>query len=192
MQNHSDNLEATLPQAVSIPLDELDARITELPKNKTIITFDSGEDCQSCARAAQVLLMSGYTDVKQLDGGVTDWAEAGYPIATGKDITIKNISASELNDKITINDNIVIIDVREEKEYQAGHIEDARYIPFVGIAKHLSDIPKDKQIIIYDQSDNRSRVAVKQLIKEGYLDTINLFDGLDGWQKEGYELVSRN
>lgn len=188
VQNYDDNLKATLPEAVSIPLDELNDRINELPKNKTIITFDSGESCQSCVRAAQVLLMSGYTDIKSLEGGVTDWAEAGYPVATGKDITVKNISASELNDKITINDNIIIIDVREEKEYQAGHIEQARYVPFAGIAKHLSDIPRDKQIIVYDQSDNRSRIVVKQMIKEGYLDTVNLLDGLDGWKKAGFEL----
>ncbi|MFH2105496.1 MAG: rhodanese-like domain-containing protein [Parcubacteria group bacterium] len=188
VQSRDDNIKASLPQAISIPLDELNARITELPKNKTIIAIDSGESCESCSRAAEILLTSGYTDVKKLDGGVTAWAEAGYPIMTGNDITVKNINAKELNDKLTIYDDIVVLDVREKEEYEAGHIKNAKHIPFAGVAKNLQDIPRDKEIIVYDQAGNRSQIVVKQLIKEGYLDTINLLDGFVEWQREGYEV----
>ena len=189
VQSHEDHLEASLPVTTSIPLDELNARISELPKNKTIIAIDSGEGCQSCVRATEILLTSGYTDVKKLNGGVTAWAEAGYPIAAGKNITFRNISAKDLNDKIFINDTIVIIDVRDKNQYEAGHIKGAKHVAFAGISNNLDDIPRDKQIIVYDQTDNRSQVAVKQLIKEGYLDATNLLDGFAKWQSEGYEVV---
>ncbi|MBU1178024.1 rhodanese-like domain-containing protein [Patescibacteria group bacterium] len=186
VQSYDDHLKATLPETTSIPLDELNNRLTELPKNKTIITIDGGEDCDTCSRAAEILLTSGYTDIKRLDGGVTAWAEAGYPIASGKDITVKNVSSKELNDKITIHDDIVIVDVRELSDYNAGHIPGAQHVSFAGVTKSLQDIPRDKDIIVYDQTGNRSPVVVKQLIREGYLDTFNLLSGIDQWQKDGY------
>ncbi|NQV13023.1 MAG: hypothetical protein HQ530_01835 [Parcubacteria group bacterium] len=188
VQSRDDNIKASLPQAISMPLDELNARITELPKNKTIITIDNGEGCDSCSRAAEILLTSDYTDVKKLAGGITAWAEAGYPIMAGNEITIKNINSKELNDKLTIYDGIVVLDVREKEEYEAGHIKNAVHIPFAGVAKNLQDISKDKEVIVYDQAGNRSPIVVKQLIKEGYLDAINLLDGFVEWQREGYEV----
>ena len=189
VQTHDDHLQATLPETTSIPLDELNDRISELPKNKTIVTIDGGEGCDTCARAAEILLTSGYTDVVKLDGGVTAWAEAGYPIAAGQDITVKNISPKEINDKIISNDDIAIVDVRELTEYEAGHIENAIHVPFAGVTKNLQDVPRDKEIIVYDQTGKRSPIVVKQLIREGYLDSFNLLDGLDKWQEDGYEIV---
>jgi 3-mercaptopyruvate sulfurtransferase SseA len=47
------------------------------------------------------------------------------------------------------NGQAIVIDVRTEDVYNAGHIKGARSIPLANIDKHLSEFPKDKLIITY-------------------------------------------
>lgn len=67
-----------IPGSSLIPLDELAARTTELPKDKEIIVVClSGKRSQE---GMQILLQAGYKRVKCLSGGLNAWREAGYPI----------------------------------------------------------------------------------------------------------------
>jgi len=188
VQTRENNNQASIPMALSIPLAELSDRTNELPKNKEIIVVDSGEGCESCQRGAEILLDSGFTDIKKLDGGVTGWADAGYPITMGQDVTFKNVNAKGLQNKREAGEEIIILDVREQEEYQQGHIPAAVYVPFAGITKNINAYPKDKEIIIYDKVGNRSEIATKQFVREGYTNVLNLVGGINQWQAEGYEI----
>ena len=76
------------------------------------------------------------------------------------------------------SDEILIIDVRTEKEYQSGHIENASNIQWQDISLIQESIKKDTKIYLYCRSGNRSQKATDILYKLGYKDVLNI-GGLD-------------
>ncbi len=74
---------AHLPQAVSIPLDELDRRVSELPPRRTIVAYCRGPYCVLADQAAERLKRKGLR-VLRLEEGVLEWQQAGYPLATAE------------------------------------------------------------------------------------------------------------
>ena len=74
------------------------------------------------------------------------------PIATASPAApsdgARRISVTELQDLLSKN-QAVVIDVRNEASYNAGHIHGARLIPEADLPNHLSELPKDKLIVTY-------------------------------------------
>jgi len=68
--------------AVNIPIDELSARIDELPRDRQIIAYCRGEYCQFADEAAELLQARGF-DVVRLEGGWPEWQSEGRPIQSG-------------------------------------------------------------------------------------------------------------
>lgn len=67
--------------AVNIPVDQLEARVSEVPKDKPIVTY-----CMHggrASRAAEILRKHGYTEPIEY-GGITAWKEAGNPVVQSK------------------------------------------------------------------------------------------------------------
>lgn len=72
--------------------------------------------------------------------------------------------------------NPLIIDVRTEAEWNAGHIEGAILIPYESIGARIEAVTKDrsKRIYVYCRSGRRSKIAKESLEKLGYRDVVNL------------------
>lgn len=79
-----------------------------------------------------------------------------------------------------------LIDVREQDEYSAGHIENAIHISKGWIeAKIHHHVPaKDKAIVLYCGSGNRSLLAAENLQKMGYANVYSMSGGYKGWLSE--------
>ena len=75
-------------------------------------------------------------------------------------------SKSDL-DKILEDDNYVIVDVRSENEFRKSHVVDAINIPYDEIDSNVK-LDKDKTILVYCMSGNRSGIAYDTLTKLGY------------------------
>lgn len=71
-----------LPHAVSIPLDQLESRLAELSKRRTVIAYCRGPYCVLSTEAVRVLRAHGFKARKILDG-VTEWRDAGLPTEHG-------------------------------------------------------------------------------------------------------------
>jgi len=71
--------QAHLPGAISIPLEELEKRIEELPRDKTIVAYCRGRYCILADKAVEVLLKKGYR-AGRIDESVIEWKNAGLPI----------------------------------------------------------------------------------------------------------------
>ena len=69
--------------------------------------------------------------------------DAGLPIRAGLAFT-----TVELRDLLAKNE-AVVIDVRNEPSWAAGHIRGAKLIPFADVVKHANELPKDKLIVTY-------------------------------------------
>lgn len=82
----------------------------------------------------------------------------------------------------------VIIDVRGEPSYKAGHIKGSRVIALSEIAAHAAELPKDKTIILYCScpAEQSSIAAVHALKAKGVENTTALVGGYNGWKEAGY------
>ena len=68
-----------LPQARSIPIEELTARLGELPREQPIVAYCRGPYCVFADEAVALLTAQGYTAYR-LDAGVPEWQARGYPV----------------------------------------------------------------------------------------------------------------
>jgi rhodanese-related sulfurtransferase/DNA-binding transcriptional ArsR family regulator len=68
-----------LPDAISIPLDELERRLGQLPKDREVVAYCRGPYCAFAPEAVAVLRRRGYV-ATQLEGGLPEWAAAGLPV----------------------------------------------------------------------------------------------------------------
>lgn len=71
-----------LPYARSLPLDELEQRLAQLPRDKEIVAYCRGPYCLMAKEAVALLRRKGFRAVR-LDDGVAEWAAAGLPITSG-------------------------------------------------------------------------------------------------------------
>ena len=81
--------------------------------------------------------------------------------------------------------DVVILDVREQDEWNAGHIPGALFIPMSEIQARTSEVPKDKLVIVQCRSGNRSSQVTDYLQQQGFSNVRNLAGGLNGWQAAG-------
>jgi len=77
--------------------------------------------------------------------------------------------------------DFVLLDVRTAGEFSQGHIKGAINITHTEIANRLSEIPKDKDIIIYCRSGRRAGVAANALEKNGFHKLFHLDGDMNGW-----------
>lgn len=93
-----------------------------------------------------------------------------------------NITAEEAKEIMDTEEGYVILDVREQNEYDAGHISGAILIPYTQIeAKANEMLPdKDQLILVYCRSGRRSKIAAEALAELGYTN-IKEFDGIIDW-----------
>ncbi len=84
--------------------------------------------------------------------------------------------------------DVVLLDVREQEEYAAGHISKAVLIPLGQLPDRLSEIPKDKLVIAVCRSGRRSGQATELLQQKGFTQTHSMQGGMNAWQQAGYEI----
>ncbi len=68
-----------IPGAVSVPLRELEARLSEFPKDQEIVAYCRGPYCVLAVQAVEKLISEGYQAVR-LEDGVQDWRALGFPV----------------------------------------------------------------------------------------------------------------
>ena len=83
------------------------------------------------------------------------------------------------------NDDALILDVREDKEFTAGHIPKARHIPLGKLAGRLQELDKHKSkpILVTCRSGQRSARACGMLKKAGFETVFNQAGGIIAWER---------
>ncbi|SHF97440.1 transcriptional regulator, ArsR family [Fodinibius roseus] len=99
--------------------------------------------------------------------------------------SLKTISSDELNEMMS-RQEIYVIDVRPEEEYEKGHIEDAVSYPQQELSERIKDLPEDREIVAYCRGPLclMADEAVKYLQKEGF-EAARLEDGYADWAASG-------
>ncbi|MFE3576095.1 rhodanese-like domain-containing protein [Lysinibacillus sp. NPDC059133] len=82
------------------------------------------------------------------------------------------------------SEKVHVLDVRNQTEYDAGHIENAQHIMVGTLARRLDELQTNKKIVVQCQGGARSAIAVSVLKANGIHDIVNLTGGYMAWQQE--------
>jgi rhodanese-related sulfurtransferase len=83
-----------------------------------------------------------------------------------------------------------LLDVREQDEWDAGHIEGAQHIPLGELGARLAEVPREQVIVAVCRSGSRSDRAAKGLRVSGF-EAENLDGGVTAWSRAGLPLVAK-
>jgi rhodanese-related sulfurtransferase len=105
----------------------------------------------------------------------------------GEKMMYQQITAEEAKKIMDSGEECIILDTREQDEFDEGHIPGAILIPYTQIENKAEEIltDKDAQILVYCRSGRRSKIASESLAKLGYTN-VKEFGGIIDWP---YEVV---
>jgi rhodanese-related sulfurtransferase len=83
----------------------------------------------------------------------------------------------------------VLLDVREDDEWQAGHAPDAVHVPMSELAGRLDEVPDAAPLYVICRSGGRSERVTGYLNANGW-EAVNVSDGMSAWARLGLPLVS--
>lgn len=83
----------------------------------------------------------------------------------------------------------LLVDVREQREWDAGHAPKAKHHPLRGLHASSDRLPRDRSVVVVCRSGNRSTRATRVLTKVGF-DAVNLTGGMTAWKAAGLPLVN--
>jgi rhodanese-related sulfurtransferase len=174
---------------------ELEAA-TRLPrKDVPIVVYDAGEGL--VARAAERLMALGYTDVRQLDGGLQAWRTAGYELfqdvnsyakAFGELVESRrhtpSLPAEDVAALIASGAKLAILDVRRFDEYATMNIPGSVSVPGAELVLRAGSAAPDADttIIVNCAGRTRSIIGTQSLINAGVANKVlALRNGTIGW-----------
>ncbi|HEY5265992.1 MAG TPA: rhodanese-like domain-containing protein [Acidimicrobiales bacterium] len=96
-------------------------------------------------------------------------------------MSVNEVSASEAFE--LLDGDTILLDVREESEWEAGHAPMASLIPLAELPDHLDELPRERLIICACRSGGRSLRAAMYLSQNGF-DVVNLTGGMMAWFAE--------
>jgi rhodanese-related sulfurtransferase len=83
----------------------------------------------------------------------------------------------------------VLLDVREDDEWAAGHAPQAIHIPLGELAERIGEVPQDGEVYVVCRAGGRSARATMYLNQNGW-DAVNVAGGMQVWHQHGLALVA--
>lgn len=167
-----------LLNAINLPYDDDDDFKSELNeiidyKDKTVLVY-----CRSGNRsekAAVKLVDNGFKNVKNVTDGVDEY---DYKLVKVDNITGREAEKMINDDKH--DKDLIILDVREPKDFNNGHLLNAINIPIEDIDKRMDELRnyKSKDIIVYCNTGRKSAEVAEKLVEHGFTDVTNIVDGV--------------
>jgi rhodanese-related sulfurtransferase len=85
-----------------------------------------------------------------------------------------------------------VLDVREDYEWTAGHIDGAKHVPMMELPQQVQhELQPDQQVVVVCRVGSRSAQVTAWLVRNGF-DAVNLDGGLVAWEHAGRGLVSED
>ena len=102
------------------------------------------------------------------------------PAAAAGNEQVPQVFADELKTRLPSND-LVVVDVRNDNEWQEGHIAEAIHIPLGQLAQRVNELAASDNIVVHCQGGSRSAIAASLLQKLGRKNVANLTGGYRRW-----------
>lgn len=152
------------------------------PPDRPLIIVSRGRETHR--DIARQLVSIGYDDLAGfLDGGIPAWEKAGFPLSH-----MEIVSVYELRTRLSSPRPPVVLDVRQDSEWDEGHIPGAIHIEAGSVLQELDRLPRDRAIAAHCGSHSRSASALSILEQNGFTDLILIKGGWSAWDKAGFEV----
>ena len=113
-----------------------------------------------------------------LDGGMSTWQEAGFPKQQLSQISVETLHS--------MRHHLRILDVRDQSEWEEGHIEEAIHIPYYFLVQRLQELDNTQPLAVICASGQRSSIACSLLQRHGFTQLYNVVGGMEAWDEEGF------
>lgn len=186
-----------LKDARNIPLGELAQRWREVDAYKNEPVFVYCSHSQRSRRASHLLADSGFTNIYNINGGMTQLLKMRSSLPGCFNVLYKTnnkytiVSATELAEGAKKKNAWLIIDLRsdsvynrislQEKKNAMGRLQPSVNIPLSELKNNLAKIPRNKHLLLVDEYGNESPLAAGLLDSLGYKNVSVLLYGMDGW-----------
>jgi hydroxyacylglutathione hydrolase len=147
-----------------------------LPYDRDIVLL--ADTAERIERARRLLMLVGHDRVVARGGEALrdEWERRYGPL-----VRTTLIESTELS----TNDRRLVIDVRGQPEWDAGHMPGASHLFLGDLAKLAQDIPRDMPIAVHCQGGTRSAIAASVLQAQGFTDVANVTGGFRLWEAAG-------
>lgn len=103
---------------------------------------------------------------------------------------IKEVTALEVQEQLARGETLVLVDIREQNEWNLGHAAPAIYIGRGVLESQIeSRVPRDTPVILYCASGNRSALAARVLEEMGYTNVASMAGGFRDWVASGGQVA---
>ena len=99
---------------------------------------------------------------------------------------IDNLPSAQVDE---IPQGAPVLDVREQDEWDAGHIEGAQHLPLSQLAERTDEVPVDQDVYVICRTGGRSLKATAYLAQYGF-DPVNVLGGMGAWADAEKPIVS--
>jgi len=93
------------------------------------------------------------------------------------------ITAPELSERLSTDRGLLLVDVREPREWDICHLEGAILVPLATIEDALAEMPRDRPVVLYCHTGIRSMTALQLLRNRGFTQVQSLAGGIDAWAR---------
>ena len=94
---------------------------------------------------------------------------------------VARITAPALAEQLAVPNGPFVLDVRAEKEWQAGHIAHSHNIPLTHLRERLAEVPTDHPVVVHCEGGYRSALATSLLAEAGRTNASDLVGGIKAW-----------
>src|SRR5215471_20131266 len=107
------------------------------------------------------------------------WQEAGLPMQQLSQIAVEQLHA--------LQHDLQVLDVRDQDEWDEGHIKGATHIPYYFIEQRLQELDNTRPLAVTCASGQRSSLACSILQRHGFRELCNVVGGMEAWNKGNFE-----
>jgi adenylyltransferase/sulfurtransferase len=135
------------------------------------IALQKNPQCPVCGQQATIKELIDYEAFCGIEA-VTELAD------------VNQITPDQLAQKLKADDDVFVLDVREEYEREVCRINESVHIPMAFIKEKLNLIPSSKEVVVVCHMGVRSTEVVRYLKQNGFDSVFNLTGGIDQWAKD--------
>jgi hydroxyacylglutathione hydrolase len=147
---------------------------------EVVLVGDDGTDAVRAGRLAAAVGIDRLAG--HLAGGMTSWRQEQLPT-----VSVQRIDVQTLHER---RDELQVLDVREQAEWEEGHIPGAVHVPYHDIDGVPGAIDPARPVAVVCSSGQRSAVAASLLLRHGAREVIHVADGGVGtWRQHGWPLA---
>lgn len=155
-----------------------------LPYDKPILLVL--EDQGHLDMAVRYLIRVGYDNISGfLKEGIESWYNAGYPTES-----LPLLSVHQLKEKLDRHEELLVLDARDQEEWNSGHIPGALHIYVGHVEQRLAEIPRDKTVAVLCSVGHRAGIAASVLLRAGFPQVYNVLGSITAWRHARFPLTN--